>query len=43
MDEVEGRRICGTYSLEEFVNSLKTPRKIIIWSRRNPVDDMTVN
>ena len=41
MEEVKGKRIHGTYSLEEFVNSLKTPRKIIIMVKAGqPVDDM---
>lgn len=38
--EAKGKNIVGTYSLEEFVNSLETPRKIIIMIRAGqPVDD----
>ena len=41
MEEVKGKSIRGTYSLEEFVNSLRTPRKIIIMVKAGqPVDDM---
>ena len=38
--EAKGKNIVGTYSLEEFVNSLETPRKIILMIRAGqPVDD----
>jgi len=38
--EAKGKNIVGTYSLEEFVNSLEKPRKIIIMIRAGkPVDD----
>lgn len=38
--EAKDKNIVGTYSLEEFVNSLETPRKIIIMIRAGkPVDD----
>jgi 6-phosphogluconate dehydrogenase len=39
--EAAGKRIFGTYSLEEFVNSLEKPRKMIIMVKAGkPVDDM---
>jgi len=38
--ETEGKKIYGTYTIEEFVNSLETPRKIIIMVKAGkPVDD----
>jgi len=41
LKETAGKRIHGTYSIEEFVNSLKEPRKIIIMVKAGkPVDDM---
>lgn len=40
VNEAEGRNIVGTYSVEEFVNSLEMPRKIIIMVKAGkPVDD----
>ncbi|HPZ04417.1 MAG TPA: NADP-dependent phosphogluconate dehydrogenase [Clostridiales bacterium] len=40
MEEVKGKKIHGTYSLEEFVDSLSSPRKIIIMVKAGkPVDD----
>ena len=40
VEEAKGKKIVGTYSLEEFVNSLETPRKIILMIRAGqPVDD----
>ncbi len=40
LKEAEGKNITGTYSIEEFVNSLETPRKIIIMVKAGkPVDD----
>ena len=39
--EAAGKKIFGTYSLEEFVNSLEKPRKMIIMVKAGkPVDDM---
>jgi len=38
--EVKGKNICGTYSIEEFVNSLETPRKILIMIKAGkPIDE----
>lgn len=38
--EAHGKNLIGTYSLEEFVNSLETPRKILIMVKAGkPVDD----
>jgi len=40
LKETQGKRIHGTYSIEEFVNSIKEPRKIIIMVKAGkPVDD----
>jgi len=40
LEEAKGRRIHGTYTIEEFVNSLKPPRRIIIMVKAGkPVDD----
>lgn len=42
--ESAGKRVFGAYSLEEFVNSLEKPRKIIIMVKAGkPVDDMIEN
>ncbi|MGE5614067.1 MAG: decarboxylating NADP(+)-dependent phosphogluconate dehydrogenase [Bacillota bacterium] len=42
--ESAGKRIYGAFSLEEFVNSLEKPRKIIIVVKAGkPVDDMIEN
>ncbi len=39
--EAAGKRILGTYSIKEFVNSLEKPRKMIIMVKAGkPVDDM---
>ncbi len=39
--EAAGKKILGTYSIEEFVNSLEKPRKMIIMVKAGkPVDDM---
>ena len=38
--EAKGKKILGTYSIEEFVNSLEMPRKILIMIKAGkPVDD----
>jgi 6-phosphogluconate dehydrogenase len=38
--EASGRNLIGTYSIQEFVDSLETPRKIIIMVKAGkPVDD----
>lgn len=39
--EAEGRKLFGYYSIEEFVNSLEAPRRIIIMVKAGkPVDDV---
>lgn len=41
LDEVKGKDLIGTFSLEEFVDSLEKPRKIILMVKAGkPVDDM---
>lgn len=41
LSETAGKNVVGTYSIEEFVNSLSTPRKMIIMVKAGkPVDDM---
>ena len=41
LDEAKDKNIIGTYSLEEFVESLEKPRKIIMMVKAGkPVDDM---
>jgi 6-phosphogluconate dehydrogenase len=38
--EAQGKNLAGTYSLEDFVNSLETPRRIIMMVKAGkPVDD----
>ena len=38
--EVKGKNIYGAYSIEEFVNSLETPRKILIMIKAGkPIDE----
>jgi 6-phosphogluconate dehydrogenase len=40
VQEAHGKNLVGTYSLEEFVNSLETPRRILIMVKAGkPVDD----
>ena len=40
LSESQGKNIKGTYTIEEFVNSLETPRRIIIMVKAGkPVDD----
>ncbi|AQT83779.1 6-phosphogluconate dehydrogenase [Paenibacillus larvae subsp. larvae] len=42
MEEAKGRNLVGTYSLEEFVNSLETPRKILIMVKAGAATDATI-
>jgi len=42
MEEGKGRNLVGTYSLEEFVNSLETPRKILIMVKAGAATDATI-
>lgn len=41
--EVEGRNFVGAFSLEEFVQSLETPRKILIMVKAGKPTDDTIN
>jgi 6-phosphogluconate dehydrogenase len=41
--EAQGKNLVGTYSLEEFVNSLETPRKIIIMVKAGKAVDDTID
>ncbi len=41
LQEYKGNNVVGTYSLQEFVESLETPRKILVMVKAGkPVDDM---
>src|SRR5215510_4013650 len=41
LTRAEGQEVIGTYSIEEFVNSLEKPRKIILLVKAGkPVDDV---
>jgi len=42
MIESKGRKIRGTYSIEEFVNSLETPRKILLMIKAGKFVDDTI-
>lgn len=42
MEEAKGRNLVGTYSLEEFVHSLETPRKILIMVKAGAATDATI-
>jgi len=42
MKEAEGRNIVPTYSVEEFVNSLEKPRKILIMVKAGAATDATI-
>ncbi|MFC4597721.1 NADP-dependent phosphogluconate dehydrogenase [Cohnella hongkongensis] len=41
--EAEGRNFVGTYSVEEFVASLETPRKILIMVKAGQATDATID
>ncbi|PLR81278.1 NADP-dependent phosphogluconate dehydrogenase [Bacillus sp. V33-4] len=41
--EGEGRRIVGTYSIEDFVNSLERPRKILLMVKAGAPTDSTID
>lgn len=43
MKEAEGKNIFPTYSMEEFVNSLETPRKILLMVKAGPATDATID
>ncbi|MGD6815621.1 NADP-dependent phosphogluconate dehydrogenase [Metabacillus sp. 84] len=40
--ESEGKKVTGTYSIEEFVQSLETPRKILLMVKAGPATDATI-
>ncbi|HEX8186082.1 MAG TPA: decarboxylating NADP(+)-dependent phosphogluconate dehydrogenase [Blastocatellia bacterium] len=41
LERAEGRQVIGAYSIQDFVNSLETPRKIILLVKAGkPVDDV---
>ncbi|WP_054958341.1 NADP-dependent phosphogluconate dehydrogenase [Paenibacillus dakarensis] len=42
MKEAEGKNLKGTYSIEEFVESLETPRKILIMVQAGQATDATI-
>ncbi len=42
LEEAAGRNIKGTYSIEEFVDSLETPRKIIMMVKAGSAVDETI-
>lgn len=43
MKEAEGKNIVPTYSIEEFVSSLETPRKILLMVKAGPATDATID
>ncbi|MES9685569.1 phosphogluconate dehydrogenase (NADP(+)-dependent, decarboxylating) [Bacillus sp. AFS001701] len=40
--EAEGKNVVGTFSIEDFVNSLETPRKILIMVKAGAPTDSTI-
>jgi len=42
LQEAEGKNVVGTYSIEEFVNSLESPRKILIMVKAGAATDATI-
>jgi 6-phosphogluconate dehydrogenase len=43
LEEAQGKNLKGTYSIEEFVASLESPRKILIMVQAGPATDDTIN
>jgi 6-phosphogluconate dehydrogenase len=43
LEEAQGKTLKGTYSIEEFVASLESPRKILIMVQAGPATDDTIN
>lgn len=41
-NEAKGKNVVPTYSVEEFVNSLETPRKILLMVQAGPATDATI-
>lgn len=42
LKEAKGKKIVGTYSIEEFVNSLEKPRKILLMVKAGTATDATI-
>jgi 6-phosphogluconate dehydrogenase len=42
LKEAQGKNVVGTYSVEEFVNSLETPRKILLMVKAGKPTDATI-
>lgn len=42
LKEAEGKKLTGTFSIEEFVNSLESPRKIMIMVQAGKATDATI-
>lgn len=42
LQETEGRNVVGTYSIEEFVQSLETPRKMLLMVKAGAATDATI-
>ncbi|MEH7455499.1 NADP-dependent phosphogluconate dehydrogenase [Gottfriedia acidiceleris] len=42
LKEAKGKNVVGTFSIEEFVNSLETPRKILIMVKAGAPTDSTI-
>ncbi len=42
LKESQGKNVVGTYSVEEFVNSLETPRKILLMVKAGKPTDATI-
>ncbi|MCJ7841502.1 NADP-dependent phosphogluconate dehydrogenase [Lederbergia sp. NSJ-179] len=40
--EAEGKNVVGAFSIEEFVNSLEKPRKILLMVKAGPATDATI-
>ncbi|WP_028560151.1 NADP-dependent phosphogluconate dehydrogenase [Paenibacillus pinihumi] len=43
LEEAPGKNLVGTYSIEEFVQALETPRKILIMVKAGQATDDTIN
>ncbi len=42
LEEAKGKNLVGTFSIEEFVQSLEVPRKILIMVQAGPATDATI-
>ena len=43
LQEAKGKNLVGTYTLEEFVQSLETPRKILLMVKAGEATDATID